>query len=135
MEGALKMMRSHGSHISPEKYEIISLENSFHGRTMGALSITGQHKYRKDFEPLLPGVKFIHANDVTGAGTGRNERTAGIVLEVIQGEGGIYPLSARVRPPRAENWPTASTRCWCSMRFNAAWAGRAHTSDTSYSIR
>ena len=53
-EGAMKMLRSHGTHISPEKYEIISLENSFHGRTLGALSITGQHKYRQDFEPLLP---------------------------------------------------------------------------------
>ena len=94
MEGALKMVRSHGSHLSPEKYEVISLENSFHGRTMGALSITGQHKYRKDFEPLLPGVKFIHANDVTALEQAVTERTAGIVLEIIQGEGGIYPLSA-----------------------------------------
>lgn len=93
MEGALKMIRSHGSHISAEKYEIISLENSFHGRTMGALSITGQHKYRKDFEPLLPGVKFVHFNDVTALEQAVTERTAGIVLEVIQGEGGIYPLS------------------------------------------
>ena len=93
MEGALKMVRSHGSHISPEKYEIVSLENSFHGRTTGALSITGQHKYRKDFEPLLPGVKFVHANDSTGLEQAVTERTAGIVLEVIQGEGGIHPLS------------------------------------------
>jgi acetylornithine/succinyldiaminopimelate/putrescine aminotransferase len=88
------MVRSHGSHISPEKYEVISLENSFHGRTLGALSITGQHKYRKDFEPLLPGVRFIHANDITALEQSVTERTAGIVLEIIQGEGGIYPLSA-----------------------------------------
>ena len=93
MEGALKMARSHGTHISPDKYEIVSLENSFHGRTLGALSITGQHKYRKDFEPLLPGVKFIHANDVTALEQVVTEKTAGIVLEIIQGEGGIYPLS------------------------------------------
>src|ERR1700682_6134003 len=63
MEGALKMIRAHGRKISPEKYEIISLENSFHGRTLGALSVTGQPKYRKDFEPLLPGVKFVQPND------------------------------------------------------------------------
>ena len=94
MEGALKMIRSHGNHISSEKYEIISLENSFHGRTMGALSITGQHKYRKDFEPLLPGVKFSYLNDVTGLEQAVSERTAGIVLEVIQGEGGIYPMTS-----------------------------------------
>jgi acetylornithine/N-succinyldiaminopimelate aminotransferase len=93
MEGALKMVRSHGSHISPEKFEIISLDNSFHGRTMGALSITGQPKYRKDFEPLLSGVKFVQLNDLGGLEEAVSERTAGIVLEVIQGEGGIYPLS------------------------------------------
>src|ERR1700682_4712800 len=63
MEGALKMIRAHGRKISPEKYAIISLENSFHGRTLGALSVTGQPKYRKDFEPLLPGVKFVQPND------------------------------------------------------------------------
>lgn len=93
MEGALKMAKSHGNHVSSGKHEIVSLENSFHGRTMGALSITGQHKYRKDFEPLLPGIRFIHANDVTALEQTVSERTAAIVLEVIQGEGGIYPLS------------------------------------------
>ena len=64
MEGALKMARSHGTHISPDKYEIVALENSFHGRTLGALSVTGQPKYRTDFEPLLPGMRFIPANDM-----------------------------------------------------------------------
>ena len=55
------MMKAHGHDISPDKYEIVSLENSFHGRTLGALSVTGQPKYRKDFEPLIPGVKFVAA--------------------------------------------------------------------------
>jgi predicted acetylornithine/succinylornithine family transaminase len=93
-EGAMKMMRSHGSHIHPEKIEIISLENSFHGRTMGALSITGQPKYRKDFEPLLPGVRFVQVNDIAGLEAVFSDRTAGIVIEGIQGEGGINPISA-----------------------------------------
>ncbi|HYP04650.1 MAG TPA: aspartate aminotransferase family protein [Bryobacteraceae bacterium] len=93
MEGALKMARSHGSHISPGKFEIVALENSFHGRTLGALSITGQHKYRKDFEPLLPGAKFVRANDITALEQVVTENTAAIVVEIIQGEGGIYPLS------------------------------------------
>jgi predicted acetylornithine/succinylornithine family transaminase len=92
-EGAMKMMRSHGSHIHPEKIEIISLENSFHGRTLGALSITGQQKYRKDFEPLLPGVRFVQPNDVESLGGAFSERTAGIIVEGIQGEGGINPIS------------------------------------------
>ncbi len=93
MEGAMKMMRSHGRKIDPEKYEIVSLNNSFHGRTFGALSITGQEKYRRDFEPMLPGAKFVPANDITALEQVVNERTAGIVIEWIQGEGGIFPMT------------------------------------------
>jgi predicted acetylornithine/succinylornithine family transaminase len=93
IEGALKMARAHGHAISAEKYEIVSLENSFHGRTLGSLSITGQAKYRADFEPLLPGVKFVPINDVAALEAAVSERTAGIVMEMIQGEGGIYPLT------------------------------------------
>ena len=93
MEGALKMIRAHGHNIHPEKYEIVSLHNSFHGRTLGALSITGQEKYRKDFEPLLAGARFVPPNDITALEQIVNERTAGIVIEWIQGEGGIYPMS------------------------------------------
>jgi predicted acetylornithine/succinylornithine family transaminase len=93
MEGAIKMVHGHGRAIHPDKYEIISLENSFHGRSLGALSITGQAKYREPFEPLIPGVKFVPANDIAALEAAFNERTAGIVLEMIQGEGGIYPLT------------------------------------------
>jgi len=93
MEGALKMVHAHGRAIQPEKYEVISLENAFHGRTLGALSITGQAKYREEFEPLIPGVKFVAVNDITALEAAFSERTAGIVLEMIQGEGGIYPLT------------------------------------------
>ena len=93
MEGALKMVHSHGRAISPEKYEVISLENSFHGRSFGALSITGQAKYRQDFEPLVPGAKFVPVNDLGALEAAFSQRTAGIVLEMIQGEGGICPLT------------------------------------------
>jgi len=93
METALKMIRAHGNSVSPKKINIISLDNSFHGRTLGALSITGQPKYRKDFEPLLPGASFVARNDLQALEAAVNENTAGIVLEVIQGEGGIYPVS------------------------------------------
>jgi len=92
MEGALKMIRAHGGKISPEKHHIVSLDNSFHGRTLGALSVTGQEKYRRDFEPLLAGVRFIPPNDLAALEQAVSEHTAGIVLEWIQGEGGIYPL-------------------------------------------
>ncbi len=93
VEGALKVARSHGHKIDPSKYEIISLENSFHGRTFGALSVTGQPKYRADFEPLLPGVKFIDRNDEAALEAAFSERTAAIIFEGIQGEGGILPVS------------------------------------------
>jgi len=94
IEGALKMIHSHGRAIHPEKYEVIALENSFHGRTFGALSLTGQKKYRQDFEPLVPGVKFVNANDIAGLEAAVNENTAGLVMELIQGEGGINPLTS-----------------------------------------
>jgi acetylornithine/N-succinyldiaminopimelate aminotransferase len=93
VEGALKVARAHGRSIHPDKYEIVSLDNSFHGRTLGALSITGQRKYHAGFEPLLPGVKFVPVNDLAALEAAVNERTAGIFLEMIQGEGGIYPLT------------------------------------------
>jgi acetylornithine/N-succinyldiaminopimelate aminotransferase len=93
MEGALKMAKSHGRAINPEKYEIVALDNSFHGRTLGALSVTGQAKYRQDFEPLIPGVKFIAPNDEAALEEAVSGRTAAIVMEMIQGEGGIYPLT------------------------------------------
>jgi acetylornithine/succinyldiaminopimelate/putrescine aminotransferase len=88
------MIRSHGNHNGSGKQEILSLDNSFHGRTLGALSITGQAKYRKDFEPLLQGARFVPANDVAALEAAFSESTAGMVLELIQGEGGIYPISS-----------------------------------------
>jgi predicted acetylornithine/succinylornithine family transaminase len=92
-EGCLKIARSHGHKISPDKYELIALDNSFHGRTFGALSVTGQPKYRQDFEPLLPGVKFVERNNLAALEAAFSERTAGIIMEGIQGEGGILPVS------------------------------------------
>src|SRR5260370_4042079 len=101
MEGALKMVHSHGRAIHPEKYQVIALESSFHGRSFGALSITGQTKYRQDFEPLVPGDRFVPFNDTDALEAAFSDHTAGIVLEMIQGDGGIYPLPpAFVARPR-----------------------------------
>src|SRR5258708_27413728 len=94
MEGALKMVRAHGRKIDPAKFHVVSLENSFHGRTFGALSITGQEKYRVPFEPLVPGAHFVPRNDIAGLEQMVNEHTAGIVLELVQGEGGGFPMTA-----------------------------------------
>jgi acetylornithine/N-succinyldiaminopimelate aminotransferase len=93
VECALKMAKAHGQSIDSSKSEIISLENSFHGRTLGALAVTGQPKYRKDFEPLMPGVRFVAPNDVAALEAAFSQHTAGMIVELIQGEGGIYPLT------------------------------------------
>jgi acetylornithine/N-succinyldiaminopimelate aminotransferase len=92
VEGALKIIRAHGRKISPEKFETVALLDSFHGRTFGALSITGQEKYREPFEPMLPGARFTPRNDIAALEQAVGDRTAGIVLELVQGEGGIHPL-------------------------------------------
>ena len=92
-EAALKMAKAHGHAISPDKYELVALNGSFHGRTLGALSVTGQESYRRNYEPLIPGARFVPRNDITALEQVVSERTAGIILELVQGEGGVYPLT------------------------------------------
>jgi len=91
VEGAIKIARKWGKQNN--KSEIISFTNSFHGRTLGALSITGQSKYRDAFEPLLPNCIIIPYNDVDSLRLKVNDKTAAVVLEFIQGEGGIIQAS------------------------------------------
>ncbi len=86
-ELAIKMVRRYGS--SKGKFEIIALKNSFHGRTMGSLSITGREKYHRGFKPLLNGVKFVPLNDRNAFLDAFTPETAGVFLETIQGEGGM----------------------------------------------
>lgn len=73
-------------------HEILTLEGSFHGRTMGALSATMQPKYQEPFKPLLPGFRALPRNDIDALRDAFSERTAAILLEPIQGEGGVYPI-------------------------------------------
>ncbi|HLI63684.1 MAG TPA: aspartate aminotransferase family protein [Terriglobales bacterium] len=90
VEGALKLVRAAGHATGgPDKSVIIALDNSFHGRTMGALALTGQPKYRKDFDPMLEGVRFIPRNDQEALRAAMDDKVCAIVLEPIQGEGGI----------------------------------------------
>jgi acetylornithine/N-succinyldiaminopimelate aminotransferase len=97
-EGALKLARAWQRLQGREdKTEFVALVNSFHGRTMGALSITAQEKYRKPFEPLIPGVRFVDsnnsANDFAEAREAINEKTAAVIIETIQGESGVHPVN------------------------------------------
>ena len=91
-EAALKAAKAYGAKISAGKYHLVAIEGSFHGRTLGALSVTGRHKYRQPFLPMLPGVTFIPANNIDTLRAAVTDDTAAILLEVIQGENGVYPM-------------------------------------------
>lgn len=94
MEGALKLARAAGHQAGGDaKCSLVALAGSYHGRTFGAMSLTGQAKYRKEFEPLLPGVRFVGLNDVAGMRAAVDDHTCAIVLEPIQGEGGVRECS------------------------------------------
>lgn len=87
-EAALKVARRHGG---PDRPELVAAERSFHGRTMGALSLTGQPGKRAPFEPLLPGVRFVPYGDPDALRTAVTPRTAAVFLEPVLGESGVYP--------------------------------------------
>jgi acetylornithine/N-succinyldiaminopimelate aminotransferase len=99
IEGALKLARLYSRPAdSPlttpnPKHRILALENSFHGRTFGAVSITATEKYRLPFAPVVPGVDFVKFNDVADLESKFDENVCAVILETIQGEGGIYPVS------------------------------------------
>jgi acetylornithine/N-succinyldiaminopimelate aminotransferase len=93
IEGALKLARARAHKIGPGKYRILALDNSFHGRTFGALSITATAEYRKPFEPLVPGADFVRFNDTADLEAKFGDDVCAIVLEAIQGEGGIHGVS------------------------------------------
>ena len=88
-EAALKFARL----ANPGKPGVVALNESFHGRTLGSLSMTGHEAYRKPFEPLMPGVTFVEPNDVAALEAAVDETTGAIFLEPVMGEGGIIPLS------------------------------------------
>jgi predicted acetylornithine/succinylornithine family transaminase len=89
-EAALKFARL----ANPGKSEIVALEESFHGRTLGSLSLTGHAAYRTPFEPLVPGAKFVPPNDIAALEAAVTDKTNAIFLEPVLGEGGIIPLTA-----------------------------------------
>jgi predicted acetylornithine/succinylornithine family transaminase len=89
-EAAIKLMRAHG--VKTNKKTILSLKNSFHGRTFGAMSITGQSKIHDGFGPLMSDVQFVEPNNIKELEGTFNNNVAGIIMEPIQGEGGVIPL-------------------------------------------
>ncbi|MCF0105081.1 MAG: aspartate aminotransferase family protein [Eggerthellaceae bacterium] len=91
IETALKTVRAYGYNKGTGRYEIIAMKNSFHGRSMGALSVTENPNYREPFLPLIPGIKFAKYNNLKSVEEYIGRRTCAIILELIQGEGGICP--------------------------------------------
>jgi acetylornithine/N-succinyldiaminopimelate aminotransferase len=99
IDGAMKLARlcartpKDAPDAVPKKHRILAMENSFHGRTFGAISVTATEKYRLPFAPVVPGVEFVRFNDVADLEAKFNETICAVLLETIQGEGGIYPVS------------------------------------------
>lgn len=92
IEGAIKIAKKYGIKTGG-RFEIIAMEGSFHGRSLGALSVTGNEHYREDFYPLIPGVKFAKYNDIESVKNLVSDKTCAIILETVQGEGGIHPAT------------------------------------------
>ncbi|SDN06683.1 aspartate aminotransferase family protein [Lachnospira pectinoschiza] len=93
IEGAVKLAKKYYylKHNNSTDGEIIAMEHSFHGRSMGALAVTGNKHYQEAFGPMIPGIKFAKFNDIDSVKALVNDKTAAILFETVQGEGGVYP--------------------------------------------
>ncbi len=92
-EGAMKLAKIYFYKKYLEKYEIITLDKSFHGRTLATVAATGQEKYQKPYYPLLPGIKQVEPNNINAIKDAITPKTAAIMIELIQGESGVRPMS------------------------------------------
>ncbi|MBM3793431.1 MAG: aminotransferase class III-fold pyridoxal phosphate-dependent enzyme [Acidobacteria bacterium] len=118
MEAAMKAAKARANQRGQRRHRIVALENSFHGKTAGALAMTGQPKYRDPFLPLFPDVVFVPLNNVAALKQAATGDTIAIVAETILGEGGIYPLEASflsavraVAEQRNALWIADETQC------------------------
>lgn len=94
VEGALKVAKRHAFNKGMgQDYEIIAIKHSFHGRSLGSLSVTGNDHYQEPFAPLIPGIRFAEFNNLDSVKALFSEKTCGVIMETIQGEGGIYPAT------------------------------------------
>jgi acetylornithine/N-succinyldiaminopimelate aminotransferase len=93
-EGAIKLARRWAAANKPGAFEVVTLERSFHGRTLAALAATGQASKQDAFKPLPPGFLHVPANDVAALEAAVSDATAAVMVEIVQGEGGVWPLSS-----------------------------------------
>ncbi len=91
-EGAIKLAKIYFYKKGQEKYEVISLDHSFHGRTLATVAATGQEKYQKPYRPLAPGFKQVPVNDFDALSAAVTDKTCAILLEPVQGESGVHPM-------------------------------------------
>lgn len=92
-EAALKLCRKWGKEHPRKKHQVVALRDSFHGRSYGGMSLTGKESYRKPFEPMLEGISHIAPNDIKALKNAVSDETCAIFLEMVQGEGGVLPLT------------------------------------------
>jgi predicted acetylornithine/succinylornithine family transaminase len=124
IEGSIKLARLAGHRAGGEaKSKLVALDGSYHGRTFGALSLTGQDKHRKGFEPLLEDVTFVKQNDLESLRAAVNDNTCAIVLEPIFGEGGIYECS----PEFLQECRTLADRHKAALIFDEIQCGLGRT--------
>ena len=126
IEGAIKTARKYAYTKKTGRYEFIAMENSFHGRSMGAVALTGHKEYREPFEPVMPGVHFAIYNDLDSVKALVNDKTCAIILETIQGEGGINAATKEfmqgIRKIRDENGILMiCDEVQCGMGRSGAW--------------
>lgn len=93
IEAAIKLARKHGKRDSADRVEIVTALKSFHGRTIGAITATGQPKYQQGFAPLVPGFSHVPFNDLAAMDAAITDRTCAVILEPVQGESGVYPAT------------------------------------------
>jgi predicted acetylornithine/succinylornithine family transaminase len=124
IEGSIKLARLAGHRVGgATKSQLIALEGSYHGRSFGSMSVTGQDKYRKGFEPLLEDVKFVPRNDAEALRAAVNDNTCAIVLEPIFGEGGIHECSVEF----LKECRTLSDRYHAALIFDEIQCGLGRT--------
>lgn len=92
VEGALKAAKKYAyTRDGHAGHEVIAMKNSFHGRSLGALSVTGTKHYQEPFEPLIPGIRFADYNNLESVKALITDKTCAVIMETVQGEGGVYP--------------------------------------------
>jgi 4-aminobutyrate aminotransferase-like enzyme len=124
-ECAMKLARKRQRQLGEvDRTGFVSIEGSFHGRTMGALSITSGAKYRDPFEPLIPGVTFVPRGDINALDAALRTRPAALFIEPIQGEGGIYEHGGPFLRTAGSS-ARRPVRCWSTTRSSAAPAAPA----------